>query len=210
MLAGIADGTLPLIVGTHAVLQDEVCFASLAVVGVDEQHRFGVQQRLALRDKGGARAPHQLILSATPIPRTHAQTVYADLDVSVIDELPPGRTPIQTVVLSNEKRDEVLARIAEACRQQRQTYWVCTLIEESDELDAEAAEATATKLRAELPGVRVGLVHGRMKSDAKDEQMRAFQDGVTQLLVATTVIEVGGDVPNASIRVIENAERLGL
>lgn len=210
MLAGIADGTLPLIVGTHAVFQDEVRFAALAVVVVDEQHRFGVQQRLALRDKGGAQAPHQLILSATPIPRTLAQTVYADLDVSVIDELPPGRTPIQTVVLSNEKRDEVLTRIGEACRQQRQTYWVCTLIEESDELDAEAAEATATKLRAELPGVRVGLVHGRMKSDAKDEQMRAFQDGVTQLLVATTVIEVGVDVPNASIMVIENAERLGL
>lgn len=210
MLSGIADGSLPLIVGTHAVLQDDVRYAALAVVVVDEQHRFGVQQRLALRDKGGARAPHQLILSATPIPRTLAQTVYADLDVSVIDELPPGRTPIQTVVLSNEKRDEVLARIASACRQQRQTYWVCTLIEESDELDAEAAEATATKLRAELPGVRVGLVHGRMKADAKDEQMRAFQDGVTQLLVATTVIEVGVDVPNASIMVIENAERLGL
>src|SRR3546814_101456 len=176
MLAGIADGTLPLIVGTHAVLQDEVCFASLAVVVVDEQHRFGVQQRLALRDKGGARAPHQLILSATPIPRTLAQTVYADLDVSVIDELPPGRTPIQTVVLSNEKRDEVLARIAEACRQQRQTYWVCTLIEESDELDAEAAEATATKLRAELPGVRVGLVHGRMK---RSEERRVGKECVS-------------------------------
>ncbi|NGY05065.1 ATP-dependent DNA helicase RecG [Solimonas terrae] len=210
LLGEIADGRQALIVGTHAVLQDEVRFAALAVVVVDEQHRFGVQQRLALRDKGGARAPHQLIMSATPIPRTLAQTVYADLDISVIDELPPGRTPIQTVVLSNERRDEVLARIAAACREQRQVYWVCTLIEESDELDAEAAEATATKLRAELPGVRVGLVHGRMKSDARDEQMRAFQDGITQLLVATTVIEVGVDVPNASIMVIENAERLGL
>jgi ATP-dependent DNA helicase RecG len=210
MLAAIADGRAPLIVGTHAVLQDEVRFAALAAVVVDEQHRFGVQQRLALRDKGGARAPHQLIMSATPIPRTLAQTVYADLDISVIDELPPGRTPVQTVVLSNERRDDVLARIGEACRERRQVYWVCTLIEESDELDAEAAEATAARLRAELPELRIGLVHGRMKSDAKDEQMRAFQDGVTQLLVATTVIEVGVDVPNASIMVIENAERLGL
>ncbi|NKF22199.1 ATP-dependent DNA helicase RecG [Solimonas sp. C16B3] len=210
ILAGLADGSLPLVVGTHAVFQDDVRFKALAVVVVDEQHRFGVQQRLALRDKGGANAPHQLIMSATPIPRTLAQTVYADLDISVIDELPPGRTPIQTVVLSNEKRSDVLARIGDACRQQRQVYWVCTLIEESDELDAEAAEATATKLRAELPELRVGLVHGRMKGDLKDEQMRAFQDNVTQLLVATTVIEVGVDVPNASIMVIENAERLGL
>jgi len=209
-LAAIAGGEAPLVVGTHAVFQEEVRFKNLAVVVVDEQHRFGVQQRLALRDKGGARAPHQLIMSATPIPRTLAQTVYADLDVSVIDELPPGRTPIQTVVLSNEKRGEVLARIGDACRQNRQAYWVCTLIEESEELDAEAAEATATRLRAELPGVRVGLVHGRMKGEVKDEQMRAFKDGVTQLLVATTVIEVGVDVPNASIMVIENAERLGL
>ncbi len=209
-LAAIAGGAAPLVVGTHAVFQDEVKFRNLAVVVVDEQHRFGVQQRLALRDKGGARAPHQLIMSATPIPRTLAQTVYADLDISVIDELPPGRTPVQTVVLSNEKRDEVLARIGDACRQKRQAYWVCTLIEESDELDAEAAEATATRLRAELPGVRVGLVHGRMKGEAKEEQMRAFKDGLTQLLVATTVIEVGVDVPNASIMVIENAERLGL
>ncbi|MGH8446068.1 MAG: ATP-dependent DNA helicase RecG [Solimonas sp.] len=210
VLAALADGSAPLLVGTHAVFQDDVHFRKLGVVVVDEQHRFGVQQRLALRDKGGARAPHQLIMSATPIPRTLAQTVYADLDISVIDELPPGRTPIHTVVLSNEKRDEVLARIATACEQGRQTYWVCTLIEESDELDAEAAEATATRLRAELPGVRVGLVHGRLKGNAKDEQMRAFKDGITQLLVATTVIEVGVDVPNASIMVIENAERLGL
>jgi ATP-dependent DNA helicase RecG len=210
VLGGLADGSVPLVVGTHAVFQDDVRFKALAVVVVDEQHRFGVQQRLALRDKGGARAPHQLIMSATPIPRTLAQTVYADLDISVIDELPPGRTPIQTVVLSNERRADVLARIASACMERRQAYWVCTLIEESDELDAEAAEATATKLRAELPALRIGLVHGRMKADAKDEQMRAFQDNVTQLLVATTVIEVGVDVPNASIMVIENAERLGL
>ncbi len=210
LLAALADGTQALVVGTHAVLQDDVRFKSLAVVVVDEQHRFGVQQRLALRDKGGRRAAHQLIMSATPIPRTLAQSYYADLDVSVIDELPPGRTPVQTVVLSNDRRDEVLQRIGEACRQGRQVYWVCTLIEESDELDAEAAEATATRLRSELPGLRVGLVHGRLKSAEKDAQMRAFQDGVTQLLVATTVIEVGVDVPNASIMVIDNAERLGL
>ncbi len=210
VLAALADGSAPLVIGTHALFQDAVLFARLAVVVVDEQHRFGVQQRLALRDKGGAQAPHQLIMSATPIPRTLAQTVYADLDVSVIDELPPGRTPVVTVVLSNERRDDVLARIGEACRQGRQAYWVCTLIEESEELDAEAAEATAARLRLELPELRVGLVHGRMKSDEKDAQMRAFQDGVTQLLVATTVIEVGVDVPNASIMIIENAERLGL
>ncbi|SEP90938.1 ATP-dependent DNA helicase RecG [Solimonas aquatica] len=208
--AALADGSQAIVVGTHAVFQDSVQFAALALVAVDEQHRFGVQQRLALREKGGAHVPHQLILSATPIPRTLAQTLYADLDISIIDQLPPGRTPIQTVVLSNEKRDEVLRRIAEACAQGRQVYWVCTLIEESEELDAQAAEATAARLRAELPQLRVGLVHGRMKSELKDEQMRAFQDGATQLLVATTVIEVGVDVPNASIMVIENAERLGL
>ena len=210
VLAALADGSAAVAVGTHALFQESVAFARLALIAVDEQHRFGVQQRLALRDKGGRTTPHQLILSATPIPRTLAQSVYADLDVSVIDELPPGRTPIVTVVLSNERRDEVLARIAEACRNGRQVYWVCTLIEESDELDAQAAEATATRLREELPGVRVGLVHGRLKSDEKDAQMRAFQDGLTQLLVATTVIEVGVDVPNASIMVVENAERLGL
>jgi ATP-dependent DNA helicase RecG len=210
VLAALADGSAAVVIGTHALFQESVAFAKLGVVAVDEQHRFGVQQRLALRDKGGSRTPHQLILSATPIPRTLAQSVYADLDVSVIDELPPGRTPIVTVVLSNERRDEVLARIGESCRNGRQAYWVCTLIEESEELDAQAAEATAARLREELPGLRVGLVHGRMKSEEKDAQMRAFQDGVTQLLVATTVIEVGVDVPNASIMVVENAERLGL
>ena len=207
---GLADGSLPVVVGTHALFEETVRFARLAVVAVDEQHRFGVQQRLALRDKGGAKTPHQLILSATPIPRTLAQSVYADLDISVIDELPPGRTPVTTVALSNEKRPEVLARIAEACVAGRQAYWVCTLIEESEELDAEAAEATAARLREEIPGLRVGLVHGRLKAEEKDAQMRAFQEGHTQLLVATTVIEVGVDVPKASIMVIENAERLGL
>ncbi|HEY0975184.1 MAG TPA: ATP-dependent DNA helicase RecG [Solimonas sp.] len=210
VLEGLADGRMPVAVGTHALLEETVRFAQLGLVVVDEQHRFGVQQRLALRDKGGAHTPHQLILSATPIPRTLAQSVYADLDVSVIDELPPGRTPIATVVLSNERRDEMVARIGEACASGRQAYWVCTLIEESEELDAQAAEVTAARLREELPGLRVGLVHGRLKADEKDAQMRAFQSGHTQLLVATTVIEVGVDVPRASIMVIENAERLGL
>ncbi|MDB5972290.1 MAG: recG [Hydrocarboniphaga sp.] len=210
-LARVSSGVAPLVVGTHAVFQQSVAFDRLALVVVDEQHRFGVQQRLALRDKGPqGSSPHQLIMSATPIPRTLAQTLYADLDVSVIDELPPGRTPVATVVVNNSKRDEVLARIAEACRAGRQVYWVCTLIEESDELDAQAAEATAERLRADLADLRVGLVHGRLKSEEKDAQMRDFKDGSTQLLVATTVIEVGVDVPNASIMVIENAERLGL
>jgi len=197
-------------VGTHALLQEQVGYGRLALAVVDEQHRFGVQQRLALREKGGERVPHQLIMSATPIPRTLAQSIYADLDVSVIDELPPGRTPVTTVVVSNERRDEVLARIGDACAQGRQVYWVCTLIEESEELDAEAAEATVARLRNDLPALQIGLVHGRLKADDKDAQMRAFKQGQTQLLVATTVIEVGVDVPNASIMVIENAERLGL
>jgi len=204
-------GEIRLWVGTHALFQGEVRFRKLGLVVVDEQHRFGVGQRLALRDKGPAGvAPHQLIMSATPIPRTLAQTVYADLDVSVIDELPPGRTPVQTVALSNERRGDVLARIGEACRAGRQAYWVCTLIEESDQLQAQAAEETFRQLGEELPELKVGLVHGRLKQADKDAQMRAFQSGVTQLLVATTVIEVGVDVPNASIMIIDNAERLGL
>ena len=206
-----ARGTTPVWVGTHAVFQNDVRFKKLGLVVVDEQHRFGVGQRLALRDKGPAGVtPHQLIMSATPIPRTLAQTIYADLDVSVIDELPPGRTPVQTVALSNERRVEVLARIGDACRAGRQAYWVCTLIEENDQLEAQAAEETYRQLREELPELRVGLVHGRLKPAEKDAQMRAFQNGVTQLLVATTVIEVGVDVPNASIMIIDNAERLGL
>ncbi len=206
-----ASGTIPLWVGTHALFQSEVRFAKLGLVVVDEQHRFGVGQRLSLRDKGldGA-TPHQLIMSATPIPRTLAQTLYADLDVTVIDELPPGRTPVQTVAISGERRDEVLARIFEACRAGRQAYWVCTLIEESEALEAQTAEDTYRKLREELPELRVGLVHGRLKSVDKEAQMRAFQNGGTQLLVATTVIEVGVDVPNASIMIIDNSERLGL
>ena len=210
-LAAITGGEVAVVVGTHAMFQQSVAFAKLALVVVDEQHRFGVQQRLALRDKGPAGlSPHQLIMSATPIPRTLAQTLYADLDVSVIDELPPGRTPITTVALANERRPEVTARIGEACRHGKQVYWVCTLIEDSDELEAQAAETTAAQLRAALPDLHIGLVHGRMKPAEKEAQMAAFKASQTQLLVATTVIEVGVDVPNASIMVIENAERLGL
>lgn len=210
-LARIADGRAAIVIGTHAVFQASVAFRRLALVVIDEQHRFGVQQRLALRDKGpDGLTPHQLIMSATPIPRTLAQTVYADLDVSVIDELPPGRSPVLTVAMSNGKRPEVLRRIGEVCAQGRQAYWVCTLVEESEQVEAQAAEDTAAQLRAELPQLRVGLVHGRMRAEEKDLQMRAFKEGHTQLLVATTVIEVGVDVPNASIMIIENAERLGL
>ncbi len=209
--AAIASGAADVIVGTHALFQQQVVFAKLALVVVDEQHRFGVGQRLALRDKGpDASSPHQLIMSATPIPRTLAQTLYADLDVSVIDELPPGRTPITTVALANEKRASVVERIHSACKAGKQVYWVCTLIEDSDELEAEAAETMALQLRAALPDIAIGLVHGRMKAADKAAQMAAFKDQSTQLLVATTVIEVGVDVPNASIMVIENAERLGL
>jgi ATP-dependent DNA helicase RecG len=210
-LGRAASGEVPLWVGTHALFQSEARFAKLGLAVIDEQHRFGVGQRLALRDKGPAGAvPHQLMMSATPIPRTLAQTLYADLDVTVIDELPPGRTPVQTVVISGERRPEVLARIGEVCARGRQAYWVCTLIEESEALEAETAEETYRRLREDLPQLSVGLVHGRLKAADKDAQMRAFAEGGTQLLVATTVIEVGVDVPNASIMIIDNAERLGL
>jgi ATP-dependent DNA helicase RecG len=211
-LAGIASGEIRVVVGTHALFQEGIEFAELALVIVDEQHRFGVQQRLKLAEKGQApgRLPHQLIMTATPIPRTLAMTAYADLDISVIDELPPGRTPVQTVVLPEERRAEVVERIVGVCRAGRQVYWVCPLIDESDELRAQAAEETAAALAAALPGVRVGLVHGRMPPRPKDQAMLAFKMGKIQLLVATTVIEVGVDVPNATLMVIENAERMGL
>jgi ATP-dependent DNA helicase RecG len=209
--AAIATGEAQLVIGTHAVFQQSVQFKKLGLVVVDEQHRFGVQQRVALRDKAPrGMSPHQLVMTATPIPRTLAQTLYADLDVSVIDELPPGRQPITTVVVSGERRAQVLARIGTACRAGRQAYWVCTLIEESEEVEAQAAEATAKQLREELPDLRIGLVHGRLKAAEKDAAMQAFKRGETQLLVATTVIEVGVDVPNASIMIVDNAERLGL
>jgi ATP-dependent DNA helicase RecG len=211
-LAAIASGEIRVVVGTQALFQEGVEFAQLALVIVDEQHRFGVQQRLKLSEKGthAGRQPHQLIMTATPIPRTLAMTAYADLDISVIDELPPGRTPAKTVVVPEERRAEVVARIIEACRAGRQAYWVCPLIDESDELRAQAAEETAARLAAALPGVKVALVHGRMPAAARDQTMLAFKAGKIQLLVATTVIEVGVDVANATLMVIENAERMGL
>ena len=210
-LAQVACGEASIIVGTHAIFQDDVKFRNLALAVVDEQHRFGVQQRLQLRDKGPDNAsPHQLVMSATPIPRTLAQTLYADLDVSVIDELPPGRTPIVTVAINQSQRSDVLHRLGKACQEGRQAYWVCTLIEENDEIEAQAAAVTAEKLQEALPDLRVGLVHGKLKAQQKEQQMRDFSQGRTQLLVATTVIEVGVDVPNASIMIIDNAERLGL
>ncbi|MBJ6983208.1 ATP-dependent DNA helicase RecG [Luteimonas sp. MC1750] len=211
-LADVAEGRAQVVVGTHALMQQGVAFHDLALAIVDEQHRFGVHQRLALRDKGGegGRVPHQLVMTATPIPRTLAMAAYADLDVSAIDELPPGRTPVQTVVMAEGRRPELIERIRAACAEGRQAYWVCTIIDESDEVVAQAAQATFEGLSTALPGLRVGLVHGRMKAAEKQAAMRAFKQGETGLLVATTVIEVGVDVPNASLMVIENAERLGL
>jgi ATP-dependent DNA helicase RecG len=211
-LEALAAGEIQLAIGTHALFQDSMVFKDLALVIVDEQHRFGVQQRLRLAEKGQRddRLPHQLIMTATPIPRTLAMTAYADLDVSIIDELPPGRTPIKTVVAAETRRDEVVARIAAACRAGRQAYWVCPLIDESEELQCQAAEETAVLLAEALPQLRVGLVHGRMKAKDKDAAMLEFKAGRIQLLVATTVIEVGVDVPNATVMVIENAERMGL
>ena len=212
-LNAIAVGTeVPVIIGTHALFQEGVKFGRLALVVIDEQHRFGVHQRMALRDKGvgDGRYPHQLIMTATPIPRTLAMTAYADLDVSVIDELPPGRTPVKTVVMPDSRRDGIVARIEAACRGGRQAYWVCPLIEESEELEYQAAEATHAALVVALPNVRVGLAHGRLTPTKKQAVMAAFKRGELDLLVATTVIEVGVDVPNASLMVIENAERMGL
>jgi ATP-dependent DNA helicase RecG len=211
-LAAVAQGDINLVVGTHALFQESMEFARLGLVIVDEQHRFGVHQRLSLRDKGarGGQLPHQLIMTATPIPRTLAMTAYADLDVSVIDELPPGRTPIKTVVLPESRRDEIVARIHKAVREGRQAYWICPLIEESEELRYQAAEDTAKALQEALPEVRVGLVHGRMSAREKELGMYEFKEGRIGLLVATTVIEVGVDVPNATLMVIENAERMGL
>ncbi len=212
VLTDIQQNTAQVIVGTHAIFQKGVEFAKLALIVVDEQHRFGVQQRALLREKGVRENvyPHQLIMTATPIPRTLAMSVYADLDYSVIDELPPGRTPITTSVLANAKRDAVLARIKEACAEGRQAYWVCTLIEESEVLQCKAAEDTARELRVLLPELKIGLLHGRMKATEKEEIMRSFKQSEINLLVATTVIEVGVDVPNASLMIVENAERLGL
>ncbi len=211
-LAAIADGSAKMVVGTHAIFQEQVVFQRLALVIIDEQHRFGVHQRLALREKGEREGvhPHQLIMTATPIPRTLAMTAYADLDTSIIDELPPGRTPITTVALPDSRRQDVIERVRLACEEGKQAYWVCTLIEESEVLECQAAEDTATELQNRLPGLHIGLVHGRMRPVEKQRVMEEFKAGILQLLVATTVIEVGVDVPNASLMIIENPERLGL
>ncbi len=215
-MARIASGEAQMVVGTHAIFQEQVQFARLALVIIDEQHRFGVHQRMALREKGAAidgsnTLPHQLIMTATPIPRTLAMTAYADLELSVIDELPPGRTPIKTVALPDSRRQQVVERVYQACHHDgRQAYWVCTLIEESEVLQCQAAEDTAENLQKQLPELRVGLVHGRMKPQEKQWVMEQFKQHQLDLLVATTVIEVGVDVPNASLMIIENPERLGL
>ena len=207
----IQQGSANLVIGTHALFQDNVKFAKLGLVIIDEQHRFGVDQRLALRNKGLAgMTPHQLVMTATPIPRTLAMSAYGDLDTSVIDELPPGRTPIQTVTIPLDRREQVLQRIATNCAEGKQAYWVCTLVEQSETLDAQAAEATFAEMKLRFPEVNIGLVHGKMKADEKQKVMQQFKNNELQLLIATTVIEVGVDVPNASIMVIENAERLGL
>jgi ATP-dependent DNA helicase RecG len=212
VLQQIEQGEARLVVGTHALFQEGVEFQHLALVIVDEQHRFGVHQRLALREKGQANGmhPHQLIMTATPIPRTLAMTVYADLDVSVIDELPPGRIPVKTVVIPESRRAEVVQRVHKACALGQQAYWVCTLIEESEVLQCQAAEDAQLQLQQALPELRIALVHGRMKAAEKEGVMRRFKEGEIDLLVATTVIEVGVDVGNASLMIIENAERLGL
>ncbi len=212
-LERIASGDAQMVVGTHALFQEHVKFNHLALVIIDEQHRFGVHQRLELREKGEKQGafPHQLIMTATPIPRTLAMTAYADLETSVIDELPPGRTPIQTVAIPDTKRDDIVERVRHACLTEgKQAYWVCTLIDESEVLEAQAAADTAEELQRKLPDVKIGLVHGRMKPAEKQAVMQDFKDNKLHLLVATTVIEVGVDVPNSSLMIIENPERLGL
>jgi len=208
----ISSGAARVIVGTHALFQESVTYANLGMIVIDEQHRFGVHQRMALKEKSAsdAQEPHQLVMTATPIPRTLAMSAYADLDCSVIDELPPGRTPVKTLVIGDERRQEVIGKIRNACQEGNQVYWVCTLIEESETLQCQAAEATASSMHEQLPELAIGLVHGRMKSKEKAAVMEQFKSGQLQLLVATTVIEVGVDVPNASLMVIENSERLGL
>jgi ATP-dependent DNA helicase RecG len=212
VLAHIREGSSPMVIGTHALIGDAVQFHRLALCVIDEQHRFGVHQRLQLRNKGASadQVPHQLVMTATPIPRTLAMASFADLDISVIDQLPPGRIPVQTVVVNGERRPELIARIQLACEQGKQAYWVCTIIDESDLLSAQAAAEAAEMLTLALPGLRVGLVHGRLKAAEKDAVMQAFAAHALDVLVATTVIEVGVDVPNASLMLIENAERLGL
>lgn len=210
-LESIANGESQVIIGTHALFQSDVNFKKLALIIIDEQHRFGVEQRALLREKGiEQHHPHQLMMTATPIPRTLTMSFYADLDCSIIDEVPPGRTPIETRILANDRRDELIARIRDACCSGRQVYWVCPLIDESESITAESAIKTAEYLQKQLPGLSIALIHGRMKANEKEAAMRTFQQGKSHLLVATTIIEVGVDVPNASVMIIENAERLGL
>ena len=211
-LEAISSGGAQLVVGTHALFQEGVEFHRLGLVVIDEQHRFGVHQRMALRDKGVSKDghPHQLVMTATPIPRTLAMAAYADLDTSVIDELPPGRKPVTTVAIPESRRGEIVERVRSACETGQQAYWVCPLIDESEVLDYQAAEASYQMLTGALPDLRIGLVHGRMRPAEKERGMKAFKEGLIQLLVATTVIEVGVDVPNASLMIIENAERMGL
>jgi len=212
VLESIRSGVTQMIIGTHALFQDDVEFHNLGLIVVDEQHRFGVMQRFQLREKGRkeGRTPHQITMTATPIPRSLAMSIYADMDVTSIDELPPGRTPVETVVISDGRRDEILERVKSVCDRGEQVYWVCPLIEESDALEAQAATDTATHLQETMDGISIALVHGRLKPRDKEAVMHRFRSGEVQLLVATTVIEVGVDVPNASLMVIENAERLGL
>ena len=214
VLKALADGELQVMIGTHALFQSDVVFKNLALAITDEQHRFGVQQRMALAykanedDSSTQQLAHQLIMTATPIPRSLAMTAYADLDYSVIDELPPGRKEVSTVVIPEQRREEILQRIYKSCHAGKQAYWVCTLVEESESLQCQAAEDTAQQLSEALPDLNIGLIHGRMKADEKDRLMQSFKKGDIQLLVATTVIEVGVDVANASLMIIENAERL--
>lgn len=210
-LQSIEAGEVDIVIGTHALFQDTVVFQSLGLVLVDEQHRFGVNQRLSLTQRGlNEITPHQLTMTATPIPRTLSMVAYADLDCSTIDELPPGRKPITTVLIDNDRRQSVIERVGNACQQGRQAYWVCALIEESEALDANAVEVTAEQLKEALPDLKIGLLHGRVSSQEKADIMASFARGDLHILVATTVIEVGVDVPNASLMIIENAERFGL
>lgn len=210
-LQAIENGEIQIVIGTHALIQDQVNYQNLGLIVIDEQHRFGVDQRRKLKNKRIDHfSVHQLVMTATPIPRTLAMTFYADLDYSVIDELPPGRSPVETVALSNDRRSEIVARVNHACQQGRQVFWVCTLIEESEQLDCQAAETTANELAMLLPNITIGLIHGRLKPAQKQTIMQHFSAGNIQLLVSTTVVEVGVNIPNASLMIIENPERLGL
>jgi len=212
LMQKISEGKIDLAIGTHALFQKEVNFKNLGLVIIDEQHRFGVNQRLALRKKGASEnsSPHQVIMTATPIPRTLSMGFYTEMDVSILDELPPGRTPVKTSVLSSERREDIIAQVNFACQSGRQAYWVCTLINESETLECEAAEKVSSELQEKLPKVSIGLVHGGLTSQEKNRRMQEFKKGNLDLLVCTTVIEVGVDVPNASLMIIENSERLGL